>query len=110
MGRAESLDSEEIKFICDQIMAGRTDTQIKGALAEDWGKRDIRTVRQIRRVFEACQEVLTERLAKTGNTAGGQLGEDISRTIDIVNHMAQGLRPVTDARTGQIVYETWLEI
>ena len=47
MGCSESLDIEEIKFICRQIMAGRTDTQIKSALEEDWGKRDIRTIRLI---------------------------------------------------------------
>lgn len=109
MGRAESLDSEEIRFICSQIMAGRTDTQIKSAIEEDWGKRDVRTIRLIRRIFEAGQEVLIERLTRTGAIAEGQLGEDISRTIDIVNHMSKGLRPVYNKRTGEITYETWLD-
>ena len=106
MGRRESLDIEEIKFICKQIMAGRTDTQIKSTLEEDWGKRDIRTLRLIRRVFEAGREVLIERL---GEIAKGQLGKDISRTIDIVNKMTKGSRPVYDERTGEIKYEAWLE-
>jgi len=106
MGRKESLDVEEIKFICKQIMAGRTDTQIKSTLEEDWGKRDIRTLRLIRRVFEAGREVLIERL---GEIAKGQLGKDISRTIDIVNKMTKGSRPVYDERTGEIKYEAWLE-
>lgn len=110
MGRADSPDTEEIKFICGEIMAGRTDTQIKSALEEDWGKRDIRTIRSIRRVFEAGQEVLNERLAKSGEISKGSLGEDISRTIDIVKHMSQGLRPVYNGRTGKITYEAWLEI
>lgn len=109
MGRSESLDIEEIKFICNQIIAGRTDTQIKSALEDGWGKRDIRTLRSIRRIFEAGQEVLIEHLGRTGEIAKGQLGEDISRTIDIVNHMCKGLRPVYDERTGEIKYETWLE-
>lgn len=110
MGRAEPPDIEEIKFICSQVMAGRTDTQIKSDLDEDWGKRDIRTIRLIRRVFEAGREVLDERLARTGETAKGQLAEDISRTIDIVNHMTKGLRPVYDHRTGEITYEAWSEL
>lgn len=109
MGRSESLDIEEIKFICIQIMAGRIDTQIKSALEEDWGKRDIRTIRLIRRVFEASKEVLMDDLSRTAKMARGQLGEDISRVIDIVNHMSKGLRPVYDERTGKIMYETWLE-
>jgi hypothetical protein len=53
--------------------------------------------------------VLIERLTGTGAIAGGQLGEDISRTIDIVNHMSKGLRPVYNERTGEIKYEAWLE-
>ncbi len=102
MGRSESLDIEEIKFICKQIITGRTDTQIKSALEEDWGKRDIRTIRLIRRVFQASQEVLMDNLSRTEKMSNGQLGEDISRTIDIVNHMIKGLRPVYDERTGKI--------
>ncbi len=109
MGRSESLDIEEIKFICRQIVAGRTDTQTKNALEEDWGKRDIRTIRLIRRVFQASQEVVMEDLTRTGKMANGQLGEDISRAIDIVNHMSKGLRPVYDERTDKITYEAWLE-
>ena len=111
MGRAESLDVEEIKFICSQIMAGRLDRQIQGDLEENWGKRDIRTIRLIRRVFEAGQEVLMEHLTRTGRISEGQIAEDIRRTIDIVNHMVKGLRPVYyNERTGQIEYEAWLEI
>jgi hypothetical protein len=109
MGQKESLDIEEIKFICRQIIAGRTDSQIKGALLEDWGKRDVRTIRQIRRIFQASQEVLMENFSKTEKMAKGQLSDDISRAIDIVNHMARGLRPVYDEKTGKITYETWLE-
>ncbi len=109
MGRSESLDIEEIKFICRQILTGRTDTQIKSALEEDWGKRDIRTIRLIRRVFQAGQEVLMEDLSRTEKMTKGQLDEDIGRAIDIVNHMSKGLRPVYDERTGKITYETWLE-
>lgn len=109
MGQAESLDIEEIKFICSQIMVGRTDRQIKSALEEDWGKRDIRTIRAIRRTFEAGQEVLIEHLVKRAEMAEGRLGEDIRRTIEIVNHMSRGLRPAYDERTGEIKYEAWLE-
>ena len=90
-------------------MAGRTDTQIKSALEDDWGKRDIRTLRLIRRVFEAGQELFIEHLGRTGEITKGQLGEDISRTIDIVSNMSKGLRPVYDERTGKIKYEAWLE-
>jgi len=109
MGRNESLDTEEIKFICNQIMEGRIDTQIKSALEEDWGKRDVRTIRLVRRVFVAGQEVIIEHLTKTGDVAKGLLAEDISRTIDIVNHMSKGSRPVYNERTGDVEYETWLE-
>ena len=109
MGSSESLDTEEIKFICIQMIKGRTDTQIKSALEEDWGKRDIRTIRLIRRVFEASQEVLMDNLSRTEKMAKGQLGEDISRSVEIVNHMSKGLRPVYDERTGKITYEAWLE-
>ena len=110
MGRSEPLDSEEIKFICTQIMVGRTDTQIKSALEENWGKRDIRTIRLIRRVFEAAQEVILERLVKTGKIAEGQLSEDVSRAIEVVNHMVRGQRPYFNDKTGKIEYEAWLEI
>jgi hypothetical protein len=61
------------------------------------------------RIFEAGQEVLMENLSRTEKMAKGQLSEDISRTIDIVNHMVRGLRPVCDEKTGKITYETWLE-
>ena len=111
MGRAESLDIEEIKYICSQILAGRLDRQIKDDLEENWGKRDTRTIRLIRRVFEAGQEAFMEHLTRTGRIAEGQIAEDIRRTIDIVKHMAKGLRPVYyNERTGQVKYETWLEI
>ena len=109
MGRNESPDVEEIKIICKQIIKGRTDRQIKSALEEDWGLRDLRTIRQIRRIFEAGQEVLMDNLSRTGKLTQGQLGEDINRVIDIVNHMSKGLRPIYDERTGKITYETWLE-
>jgi hypothetical protein len=103
--------SEEIKFICRQIIAGRLDKQIKEDLEENWGKRDIRTIRLIRRVFEAGHEVVIDHLRTTGRMAEGQLSEDIRRTIDIVDHMVQGLRPVyQDKKSGEIKYETWLEI
>lgn len=110
MGRSESLDIKEIKYICEQIMRGRTDSQIKSDLAEDWGKRDIRTIRQVRRVFTTAQEVLMDTLNKSSKMAGGQMGEDILRTVDIVKHMTQGLRPVHNEKTGKITYEAWLEI
>ncbi len=109
MGLKESLDVEEIKFICRQIITGRTDAQIKSSLEEDWGKRDIRTIRQVRRVFEAGREVIMEHLDRTGEIAKDQLGEDFSRAIDVVNHMVRGLRPVYNEKTGKITYETWLE-
>lgn len=109
MGRKEPLDIEEIKFICRQVINGRTDSQIKSALEDDWGQRDIRTIRLIRRIFQAGQEVIMDNLSRTGKMATGQLGEDINRVIDIVNHMSKGLRPVYDEKTGKITYEAWLE-
>ena len=109
MGSKEPLDIEEIKFICRQVIKGRTDRQIKTALEDDWGQRDIRTIRLVRRIFQAGQEVIVEDLGKEGKLAQGQLGEDINRVIDIVNHMSKGLRPVYDERTGKIEYEAWLE-
>jgi hypothetical protein len=109
MGRKEALDSAEIKFICNQIIAGRNDTQIKSALEEDWGKRDIRTIRLIRRVFEAGQEALIEHLTETQGITTGQLANDIKRTIEIVDKMTKGSRPLYDERTGKIEYEAWLE-
>ncbi len=111
MGQKESLDIEEIKFICRQVIAGRNDTQIKSALEEDWGQRDIRTIRLIRRIFEAGQQVVVEHLIETGRIADiGQLGVEIGRTVDVVKHMSKGLRPVSyDEKTGEVKYETWLE-
>lgn len=111
MGRNESLDIEEIKFICEQVIKGRTDRQIKSDLEEDWGPRDIRTIRLVRRIFQAGQEVIVDDLSRTGKLTQGQLGEDINRVIDIVNHMSKGLRPVYyDKGTGKVEYETWLEL
>ena len=109
MGRKEPLDIEEIKFICNQIIAGRTDTQIKSALEEDWGKRDIRTIRLVRRVFEAGREVLIDHLTQIEGVTKGQPAEDIKRTIEIVDKMTKGSRPMYDERTGKITYGTWLE-
>ncbi len=109
MGRNESPDIEEIKFICEQIIKGRTDNQIKSALEDDWGRRDIRTIRLVSRIFQVGKEVIMDELSRTGKLAQGQQGEDINRVIDIVNHMSKGLRPVYDEKTGKIEYETWLE-
>lgn len=102
-------DSAEIKFICSQIIAGRTDTQIKSALEEDWGERDIRTIRLVRRVFEAGREVLIGYLAQIEGVTKGRLAEDLKRTIEIMDKMTKGSRPVYDERTGKITYEAWLE-
>ncbi len=110
MGRNESPDVGEIKFICEQIILGRTDGQIKSELEEDWGGRDIRTIRDIRRIFQAGKEVIMEDIGKAGRLVQGQLGEDINRVIDIVDHMSKGLRPVYyDKETGKVEYEAWLE-
>jgi len=109
MGKRERLDSEEIKFICKQILKGRTDKQIKDDLAADWGNRDKRTISYVRRVFEAGQEVLTERLDKIKDMTDGPSKEDMERTIKIVEKMSQGLRPVYNKKTGKTTYETWLE-
>lgn len=59
------------------------------------------------RLYSILEEANIASLGKrTEKMAKGQLGEDISRAIDIVNHMSKGLRPVYDERTGKITYET----
>lgn len=110
MGKNERMDSEEIKFICELILKGKNDTQIKDALLDDWGNRDRRTIYYVRMVFEAAQEVLTDRLAKIRDILDGPSKEYIERTIEIVEKMSQGLRPVYNEKTGEITYEGWLEI
>ena len=109
MGKTERMDSEEIKFICERILKGNTNKQIKDALLDDWGNRDKRTINYVRSIFEAAQEVLTDRLAKIGDMPDGLSNEDIERTVEIVKKMTQGLRPVYDKKTGKITYEAWLE-
>ena len=109
MGKNERIDSEEIKFICERILKGKNDTQIKDALLDDWGNRDRRTIYYVRMIFEAAQEVLTDRLAKIRDMPDGPSKEDIERTIEIVEKMSQGLRPVYNKKTGKITYEAWLE-
>ena len=110
MGRSESLDSEEIKFICGQVLRGRTDRQIQSDLAEYWGQGDLRTIRYVRRVFEAGKEVLMESLARTGYSVEGGLADKVKEAVDIVEHLGRGLRPVLNKKTGKMEYETWLEI
>jgi len=110
MGRRESPDIEEIKYICEQTLRRRTAGQIKVDLEEDWGGRDIRTIRFVMRVFSASEEVIMENLSRTGRLIQGKLSEDINRVIDIVDHMSKGLRPTYyDKATGKIEYEAWLE-
>ena len=109
MRSAERLDHEEIKYICEQILKGRSDKQIKDDLAGNWGNRDKRTIAYVRRVFEAAQEVLTDRLDKIKDMPDGPSKKDMERTIEIVEKMSKGLRPVYNAKTGKTSYETWLE-
>lgn len=110
MGRRESPDIEEIKYICEQTLKGRNAGQIKVDLEEDWGGRDIRTIRFVMRVFSASEEVIMDNLSKTGKLVQGKLGEDIKRAIDIVDHMSKGLRPTHyNKETGKVEYEAWLE-
>jgi hypothetical protein len=110
MGRGEPLDRDEIKFICEHLMLGAGDEQIQRALGKDGRSiRDIRTVRNIRRVFEVSREVLRERFERMRDMPDGLSNEDIERTVEIVEKMSQGLRPVYDKKTGKITYEAWLE-
>ena len=109
MGRREDLDLEELKFICQQIMLGRTDAQIIGELADDWGGRDKRTIRNIRRTFEAAQEVLLEKLSEIRDLSDTPSREEIDKACEIVEKMSQSLRPIKDHKTGKIMYEAWPE-
>lgn len=108
MGSVAEPDFEETKFICTQILRGRSDRQIQGDL-EDWGGRHKRTISRIRMIFEAAQEVLAERLSQMRDLPGTPSKEEVERTREIVEKMSQGLRPIKDPKTGEIRYESWLE-
>ena len=108
MGRSEELDLEELKFICHQMMLGRTDAQIIGDLAEEWGGRDKRTIRSIRRTFEATQEVILAHMDKMKSLNDGPPQTNTDMFIDDYNNTAKGLRPVKD-KSGNLKYEPWLE-
>ena len=109
MGSRESPDIEEIKFICKQILKGRTDGQIKGDLEEDQGGRDIRTIRNIRRIFLAGHEVTMESLSRAGIIAHGQPVMNFSQFVEMVSQMNKGMRPIYDEKTGKITYMGGLE-
>jgi len=104
MGRRESPDIEEIKFICDCILKGRTDGQIKGDLEEDQGGRDVRTIRKIRRIFLAGHEVTMGYLKRAGIITKDQPNIDFNQFVEMVSKMDQGLHPYYDEKTGKIIY------
>ncbi len=110
MGSVEGPGFDETKYICEQILKGRSDRQIQGDLAEFWGGRHKRTISRIRMVFEVAQEVLAERLSQMRDLPDTPSKEEIERTREIVEKMSQGLRPIKDPKTGKLKYESWLEI
>jgi len=60
--------------------------------------------------YEAAKEKLEGHLREMAEKAiEGEAGLNIRQAIDIVEHMARGLRPIYDEKTGEISYETWLE-
>ena len=108
MGLKQTPDFEEEMFIYEHIMKGCGDEEILRALKAKFQERDKRTVQKIRRKYAIAEEVLR----KAGRLRGAQGASDKQdiEKYEIHKNMHKGLLPVVDEDTGEITYQSVLEI
>ena len=124
MGKGQDFSAEEIEFLVQCFMKGLSNKDIREEIQEETGlpPRSARSVGKIRKIYEAVKEAYEQKFYEAAKekleghlremaekAMEGEAGSSIRQAIDIVEHMARGLRPVYDERTGKIMYETWLE-
>ncbi len=111
MGRGEPLDTDEIRSICEYCLRGYSDEEIQRTLGRGrTDYRDLRTIRNIRRIFVIAQDVLREQLDKLKSMQDSLPEQDINKIIEIVDNVSKGRRPVVDKDTGEIKYESFIEL
>jgi len=124
MGKGQDFSAEEIEFLVQCFMKGLSNKDIREEIQEETGlpPRSARSVGKIRKIYEAVKEAYEQKFYEAAKekleghlremaekAIEGEAGLNIRQAIDIVEHMARGLRPIYDEKTGEISYETWLE-
>jgi len=109
MGLNPSPDLDEEKYIYELISKGCGDAEILRALEAKFTERDRRTVQKIRKRYEIAEEVLRQS-GRIRGVKGGSAKKDVEKIIEIHTNMQKGLRPVIDEDTGEIRYESYMEI
>jgi hypothetical protein len=124
MGRRQDFSTEEIGFLVQSFIKGLSNTDIREEIQDKTGfpPRSVRSISKIKKIYDAVKKAYEQKLYEANKeklegylhemaekAMEGEAGLKIRQAIDIVEHMARGLRPVYDRKTGEIKYETWLE-
>lgn len=84
-------ERERLKLVAyDAYMTGQSEGEKTEQIVENLAKK-----------YHVCERTIQNWIYA--------VSERRNRTIDIVEHMARGVRPVYDEKTGKTSYEAWLE-